>query len=125
MERCRTYFIGAFRRVSSFDRRKAGQFVYSGRGRRLGHFVRWSACFLYGFAGGLIQSFGALTVTGWGMLVGGAGISFLFPPFRFDLSHIGAGEAAAILFVVLCGTALAFAYTSAAFLIFPQKKRAA
>lgn len=60
-------------------------------------------------AGGLIQSFGALTVTGWGMLVGGAGISFLFPPFRFDLSHIGAGEAAAILFVVLCGTALAFA----------------
>lgn len=56
------------------------------------------------FAGGLIQSFGALTVTGWGMLVGGAGFSFLFPPFRFNLSHIGAGEAAAILFVVLCGT---------------------
>nr|MDH3155120.1 DMT family transporter [Bacillus licheniformis] len=61
------------------------------------------------FAGGLIQSFGALTVTGWGMLVGGAGFSFLFPPFRFNLSHIGAGEAATILFVVLCGTALAFA----------------
>ncbi|WFA06359.1 EamA family transporter [Bacillus sp. HSf4] len=61
------------------------------------------------YAGALIQAFGALTVTGWGMLIGGLGISVVFPPFQFDPSAIGIGEGMAVLFVVLCGTALAFA----------------
>ncbi|VEB18250.1 membrane protein, transporter [Bacillus paralicheniformis] len=77
------------------------------------------------FAGGLIQSFGALTVTGWGMLVGGAGISFCFRRFGLTFRTLGQGRPQPFCLLYCAAQLWRLPYTSAAFLIFPQKKRAA
>ncbi len=91
MERCRTYFIGAFRRVSSLTGGRPDSLYIPAEAAVWGILSGGALAFYTVFAGGLIQSFGALTVTGWGMLVGGAGISFCFRRFGLTFRTLGQG----------------------------------
>jgi drug/metabolite transporter (DMT)-like permease len=55
----------------------------------------------------LLQQFGSFVVVGWGMIIGGIGMSFLHPPWRVE-ANINFTSIVAILFVIIFGTLLAF-----------------
>lgn len=55
----------------------------------------------------LLQRWGSLIVVGWGMLIGGLAFSFVRPPWLFEGEwHFSTNFA--FLFVVVCGTVIAF-----------------
>ncbi|UNO50898.1 DMT family transporter [Alicyclobacillus acidoterrestris] len=55
----------------------------------------------------LLRTYGASTVMGWGMLIGGIGMSLMAPPWTFS-GHSGPGTWFLVGFVTLFGTLLAF-----------------
>nr|WP_232337004.1 EamA family transporter [Lysinibacillus timonensis] len=55
----------------------------------------------------LLKRWGALIVVGWGMIVGGIAFSFIHPPWMFDGEWYFTTNFA-FLFVVVCGTVIAF-----------------
>lgn len=55
----------------------------------------------------LLQKYGSATIVGWGMLIGGIGMSFIAPPWHFT-GHNSLGTWWLISFVVLFGTLIAF-----------------
>ncbi|WP_240035212.1 DMT family transporter [Neobacillus notoginsengisoli] len=55
----------------------------------------------------LLARWGAVTVTGWGMVVGGLSFSFIHPPWLFQ-GHISFQSLMAVVFVVIFGTLIAF-----------------
>ncbi|MFN7250269.1 MAG: DMT family transporter [Anaerobacillus sp.] len=55
----------------------------------------------------LLQQFGSFVVVGWGMIIGGIGMSFFHPPWRVE-ANINITSIAAILFVIIFGTLLSF-----------------
>lgn len=59
------------------------------------------------YPSGLLQKYGAATITGWGMLIGGIGMSFIAPPWHFT-GHNSPGTWWLVSFVVLFGTLIAF-----------------
>lgn len=55
----------------------------------------------------LLQRYGAATVSGWGMLIGGIGMGVITPPWHFS-GHSSLGTWGLVGFVVLFGTLIAF-----------------
>ncbi|PRO66606.1 EamA family transporter [Alkalicoccus urumqiensis] len=60
------------------------------------------------YAGPLLREWGSMTVIGWAMLIGGAAVAFLHPPWQIDTSAWTLTVLAYFLFVVFFGTMLAF-----------------
>jgi drug/metabolite transporter (DMT)-like permease len=56
---------------------------------------------------GLLQKYGAATISGWGMLIGGLGMGFLHPPWRFS-GQSSLNMWLLVSFVVIFGTLIAF-----------------
>lgn len=55
----------------------------------------------------LLSKWGTMLTVGWGMMIGGIGLSFIHPPWRFE-GHWSATSFLAVTFVVLVGTLIAF-----------------
>jgi drug/metabolite transporter (DMT)-like permease len=56
---------------------------------------------------GLLQTYGSATIVGWAMVIGGIGMAFKSPPWRFT-GHSSLGAWWLVGFVVLFGTLVAF-----------------
>jgi drug/metabolite transporter (DMT)-like permease len=56
---------------------------------------------------GLLQKYGPATISGWGMLIGGIGMSFFHPPWRFSGTN-SLDTWVLVSFVVIFGTLIAF-----------------
>lgn len=59
------------------------------------------------YPSGLLARWGSLITVGWGMLIGGAGLSFIHPPWDFQ-GQWSLSSLLAVAFVVICGTLIAF-----------------
>lgn len=55
----------------------------------------------------LLHQWGSVIVVGWGMLIGGIGMSFIHPPWKV-VGEISLSSILAVLFVILFGTVIAF-----------------
>lgn len=55
----------------------------------------------------LLKKYGSLVVVGWGMIIGGIGMSFFHPPWKVEGSF-STSSIVAISFVILFGTLIAF-----------------
>ncbi|WP_017754193.1 DMT family transporter [Calidifontibacillus oryziterrae] len=55
----------------------------------------------------LLKKWDSITITGWGMLIGGLAISFIHPPWEFQGS-LSVGSLFFILFVIVFGTLIPF-----------------
>ena len=67
-----------------------------------------SAAFYTLFGAYLLKQFDSLVIVGWAMVIGGAGFSFIHPPWQVDVALL-TGEALLYLaFVILFGTMIAF-----------------
>lgn len=55
----------------------------------------------------LLKKWGSILTVGWGMVIGGVGLSFIAPPWRFQ-GQWSFSALSAVLFVILFGTLLAF-----------------
>lgn len=60
------------------------------------------------YAKSLLKQFHSMVVVGWAMVIGGFVISFVHPIWQADLLSLGAEGLGYLLFVIGCGTALAF-----------------
>lgn len=59
------------------------------------------------YPGNLLSKWGSLIIVGWGMLIGGAGISIVNRPWQFQ-GHWSLSSLAAVIFVAIFGTLIAF-----------------
>lgn len=67
-----------------------------------------SAAFYTVYGAYLLKQFDSLVIVGWAMVIGGAGFSFIHPPWQIDTALL-TGEALFYLaFVILFGTMIAF-----------------
>jgi drug/metabolite transporter (DMT)-like permease len=55
----------------------------------------------------LLSKWGTILTVGWGMMIGGIGLSFIHPPWKFE-GHWSLTSFIAVAFVVLVGTLIAF-----------------
>lgn len=55
----------------------------------------------------LLHQWGSAIVVGWGMIIGGVGMSFIHPPWKI-VGEISPSSILAIIFVILFGTLIAF-----------------
>lgn len=55
----------------------------------------------------LLKKYGSFVVVGWGMIIGGIGMSFIHPPWKVE-GNISTASIVAISFVIIFGTLLAF-----------------
>lgn len=55
----------------------------------------------------LLKKYGSFVVVGWGMIIGGIGMSFIHPPWKVE-GIISFASIMAIIFVIIFGTLLAF-----------------
>ncbi|RWR09668.1 DMT family transporter [Siminovitchia fortis] len=55
----------------------------------------------------LLTKWGSTIIVGWAMLIGGAGFSFVHPPWRFE-GQWSIPAACAVVFIVIFGTLIAF-----------------
>lgn len=55
----------------------------------------------------LLKKYGSIVVVGWGMIIGGIGMSFIHPPWKVE-GNISFSSMIAIGFVIIFGTLLAF-----------------
>lgn len=60
------------------------------------------------YPGRLLKEYGAPIVIGWGMIIGGIGLSFRHAPWQIQASHWTLTTVLLTAFVILFGTALAF-----------------
>ncbi|MBB6602800.1 DMT family transporter [Bacillus sp. FSL M8-0266] len=56
----------------------------------------------------LLKEFDSLVVVGWAMLIGGAVLSLVHPPWKINLSHLPVEAYVYLLFVIIFGTMIAF-----------------
>ncbi|HEU5140884.1 MAG TPA: EamA family transporter [Bacillales bacterium] len=56
----------------------------------------------------LLKKWGAALVVGWGMLIGGAGLSLVFPPWQTSGQHWSGMTFGFVAFVIVFGTLVAF-----------------
>ncbi len=56
----------------------------------------------------LLRQYDSLVVVGWAMIIGGAALSFVHPPWEINLSAFTGEMYAYLIFVVIFGTMLAF-----------------
>ncbi|WP_369361732.1 EamA family transporter [Priestia megaterium] len=55
----------------------------------------------------LLAKWGSTIVVGWGMLIGGVGLSFIHPPWAFE-GHWSLSAYLAVVFIIIFGTVIAF-----------------
>lgn len=67
-----------------------------------------TAAFYTVYPAQLLQKWGSMTVVGWGMLLGGIGLSFVIPPWSIDGTLLTGETWLYILFVVIFGTLIPF-----------------
>jgi drug/metabolite transporter (DMT)-like permease len=67
----------------------------------------FSLAFYTLYPANLLSKWGSLLTVGWGMLIGGIGFSFMHPPWEFQ-GDWSISAFLAVLFVVICGTLIAF-----------------
>ncbi|WP_088009364.1 DMT family transporter [Indiicoccus explosivorum] len=60
------------------------------------------------YAGQLLMKWGSLNVIGWAMVIGGAGMGLIHPPWQADTVGWTAGTLLFLAFVILFGTMFAF-----------------
>lgn len=60
------------------------------------------------YPGSLLKTWGSTIVIGWGMVIGGIGLSFIHPPWQIGAVHWSFLTVASLFFVILFGTLLAF-----------------
>lgn len=60
------------------------------------------------YPGNLLKKWGSGLVVGWGMFIGGVGLSFLSPPWQMGNQHWSLTTFGFVVFVILFGTLLAF-----------------
>ena len=60
------------------------------------------------YAGQLLTKWGSLNVIGWAMIIGGACLGIVYPPWQVDVGSWGVDTVLFLGFVVLFGTMLAF-----------------
>ncbi len=56
----------------------------------------------------LLKQFDSLVIVGWAMMIGGLTLSFIHPPWKFNVSMMTAEILFYILFVIIFGTMLSF-----------------
>ncbi|MFC4411207.1 DMT family transporter [Chungangia koreensis] len=56
----------------------------------------------------LLKKYGSLTIIGWAMLIGGVGMSFIHPPWNFNVAGWGMDTVFYLAFVIVFGTMIAF-----------------
>jgi drug/metabolite transporter (DMT)-like permease len=67
-----------------------------------------TAAFYTVYPAELLKKWGAMPVVGWGMFIGGIGLSFVNPPWSIQLELLTAVNLVYIVFVVLFGTLIPF-----------------
>ena len=67
-----------------------------------------SAAFYTLFGAYLLKQFDSLVIVGWAMVIGGAGFSFIHPPWKIDTALLTGEVLFYIAFVILFGTMIAF-----------------
>lgn len=67
-----------------------------------------SAAFYTLFGAYLLKQFDSLVIVGWAMVIGGAGFSFIHPPWKIDAALLTGEALFYIAFVILFGTMIAF-----------------
>lgn len=60
------------------------------------------------YAGPLLLKWGSLNIIGWAMIVGGAGLGFVHPPWQVDMSSWTMDTVMFLLFVIIFGTMFGF-----------------
>lgn len=60
------------------------------------------------YAVSLLKKYDSLVIVGWAMLIGGASLSFIHPPWRFDFAAVTLEGYLYLVFVIIFGTMLAF-----------------
>jgi drug/metabolite transporter (DMT)-like permease len=56
----------------------------------------------------LLKKWGSIVVVGWGMIIGGVGLSFIHPPWKIDIHEWSFHTLSLIGFVIIFGTLIAF-----------------
>ncbi|MCY7879313.1 DMT family transporter, partial [Bacillus spizizenii] len=70
----------------------------------------------------LLKKWGSALVIGWGMLIGGIGMSFIHPPWDVDVQGWTISENVSVGFIVIFGTLLGFyMYLTSLKYLFPQE----
>lgn len=67
-----------------------------------------SAAFYTLYGAYLLKQFDSLVIVGWAMIIGGAGFSFIHPPWKIDVSLLTGEVLFYLAFVILFGTMIAF-----------------
>nr|WP_051556663.1 DMT family transporter [Alkalihalobacterium bogoriense] len=60
------------------------------------------------YAGNLLSKWGSLNIIGWAMIIGGASLAILHPPWKIEATHWGGDTIIYLGFVIVFGTMLAF-----------------
>ncbi|MDE3840672.1 EamA family transporter [Bacillus methanolicus] len=56
----------------------------------------------------LLKKWGSIVVVGWGMIIGGIGLSFIHPPWKIEIQDWSIHTLSLISFVIIFGTLIAF-----------------
>ncbi|UPV81174.1 EamA family transporter [Bacillus rugosus] len=74
------------------------------------------------YSSSLLKNWGSALVIGWGMLIGGIGMSFIHPPWDVDIQGWTMSASVSIGFIVIFGTLLGFyMYLTSLKYLFPQE----
>jgi drug/metabolite transporter (DMT)-like permease len=74
------------------------------------------------YSSSLLKKWGSALVIGWGMLIGGIGMSFIHPPWDVDVQGWTISENVSVGFIVIFGTLLGFyMYLTSLKYLFPQE----
>ncbi|MFT4399315.1 EamA family transporter [Bacillus sp. SW14] len=74
------------------------------------------------YSSSLLKNWGSALVIGWGMLIGGIGMSFIHPPWDFNVQGWTMSASVLVGFIVIFGTLLGFyMYLTSLKYLFPQE----
>ncbi|WP_420977261.1 EamA family transporter [Bacillus vallismortis] len=74
------------------------------------------------YSSSLLKKWGSALVVGWGMLIGGIGMSFIHPPWDVDMQGWTVSASLLVGFIVIFGTLLGFyMYLTSLKYLFPQE----
>ncbi|WP_456279730.1 DMT family transporter [Bacillus sp. K7] len=74
------------------------------------------------YSSSLLEKWGSALVVGWGMLIGGIGMSFIHPPWDVDMQGWTVSASLLVGFIVIFGTLLGFyMYLTSLKYLFPQE----
>lgn len=67
-----------------------------------------SAAFYTLYAAKLIRQFDSLVIVGWAMIIGGTALSFIHPPWKFEITSLPLEAYGYLIFTIIFGTMIAF-----------------